>query len=399
MAKKANCLSSALGEAEQWANKKGKFMESRADVVGPELPFPLAYLFGLNVLPLGKIIGIAGSPASLKSTLGFALMRLVRDYNGEARLMECEGGKYSTPLIASIMGVDYNEWFKIAECGDIDEAQDWITKLLDLVSKHDVKDDILGVMVDSLTGSMTKESSDKISKEGHAGRDFPIEALSWSKYFKKLGASLLGRPVAFIFINHIKEKPSARQGFPNKKYTPGGIAQTFHSAVFIYMNAESNIKELLTWEENVPGDETAFRVEKIRRTTTVQGLSLATHKNTMGVKNREIYLECHYHYDEENQLQTYFDWDGALAHIVAAHQDTTGYIRGIEGTIGKLSELLPVSVHNNRFSCSILGISGVMAHILGKAIRTNSELYTKLVVFFHIVKCPIWGVDLKADSK
>jgi hypothetical protein len=390
MAKKANSLSAALGEAEQWGNKQGRFMESRADIVGPELPFPLAYLFGINVFPLGKIVGIAGHPASLKSTLGFALMRLVRDYNGEARLMECEGGKYSIPLMSSVMGPDYDDWFKITECTDIDEAQDWITKLLDLVGKHNVKDEILGVMIDSLTGSIARESSEKISKEGHAGREFPIEALLWSKYFKKLSASLLGRPVAFIFINHIKEKPSERPGLPNQEYTPGGAAQDFHSAMFIYMKAEKKTKELVTWEVGIPGSA-SDPLQKARRTTTIQGLHLKTHKNSLGAKNRMLSLECHYYYDEENRLHTYFDWDGALANLVAEHQDTTGHIQGVEGSSGKLSELLRVSVNSNRYSCSDLGASGVMAHTLGKAIRAQPALYASLLDFFHIEKYPIWG--------
>ena len=394
MAKKANALSAALGEAEQWGNKNGRYMESRASIIGPELPFPLAYLFGINVFPLGKIVGIAGHPASLKSTLGFSLMRLVRDYNGEARLMECEGGKYSIPLMGSLMGPDYGDWFKISECTDIDEAQDWITKLLDLMSKHNVADEILGVMIDSLTGSITKESSEKISKEGHAGREFPIEALSWSKYFKKLSASLLGWPVAFIFINHIKEKPSERQGLPSQEYTPGGAAQDFHSAVFIYMKAEKKTKELVTWEVGTPGNP-EDPVQKIRRTTTIQGLHLKTHKNSLGVKNRTLSLECHYYYDEENNLHTYFDWDGALSNLVALHQDTTGYIKGVEGASGKLSELLHVSVNSNRYSCSALGVSGVMAHTLGKAIRAQPEIYAALIDFFHIVRYPVWGVKTK----
>lgn len=389
MAKKAKSLSAALGEAEQWGNKQGRYMESRADIVGPELPFPLAYLFGINVLPLGKIVGIAGHPASLKSTLGFALMRMVRDCEGEARLMECEGGKYSIPLMGSIMGRDYPDWFKITECTDIDEAQDWVTKLLDLISKHEVKNEILGVMIDSLTGSITKESSEKISKEGHAGREFPVEALSWSKYFKKLSASLLGWPVAFVFINHIKEKPPERQGLPSQEYTPGGVAQDFHSAAFIYMKADKKTKELVTWETGIPGS-VEDPVQKVRRTTTIQGLHLKMHKNSLGVKNRKLSLDCHYYYDEENNLHTYFDWDGALANLVAVHQDTTGYIKGVEGSSGKLSDLLRVSVTSNRYSCQALGVSGVMAHTLGKAVRAKPEIYEALVEFFHIVKYPVW---------
>jgi len=397
MAKTANSLAAALGEAEQWGNKKGLYMEGRANIVGPALPFPLAYLFGINVLPLGKIVGLAGYPASLKSTMGFALMKMTNDYGGAARLMECEGGKYSLPLMRSVMGEAVHEWFKITECVSVDEAQDWITKLLDLVSKHQVKDQVLGIMVDSLTGSITKESSDKISKEGHAGREFPIEALSWSKYFKKLSASLLGWPVAFVFINHIKEKPPERQGLPSQEYTPGGAAQDFHAAVYIYMKADKKTKELVTWEWGLPGSE-EDPLQKGRRTTTVQGLTLKTHKNSLGVKNRQIRLECHYYYDHENKLQTYFDWDGGLANLLAAHQDDTGFIKDAEGATGKLHELLPVTVTNNRFSCKALGVSGVMAHTLGRVLRSQPDLLERLADFFHIEKYPVWGTDASPDS-
>jgi hypothetical protein len=244
-------------------------------------------------------------------------------------------------------------------------------------------------MIDSLMGTPTAERSEKVMTEGYSGRDFPSGALSWSDYFKFVAGNVVGWPVVWLFINHIKDKPATIQGLPSTKTTPGGSAQRYHASIFFHVKRLGQGTERATWE--VGG-------ERKKLTMNIRRLRIFVDKTSIGASDgRKIEVDFCWWHDKENEQHSFFDWDGATARLLAAEQKRTGWNPDMEGSYSMLSDLLPVTVNSNLYSCRPLGMSGVQAHTLGAAIRSDPELTLSLAKFFHINHRPVWGGEMLED--
>jgi hypothetical protein len=371
--------------------------EMKDNLIGLPLPsFALMWLIESTILPLGKIIGLAGDSQSQKSSLGFEMMGWLMRMNGIARLLENEGGKWSDSLIRSLVGpyVERNQ-FAIEECKHIGEVQSMTTSTLQFLKKQGLTTQLTGIMVDSLMGTATEERTVKIVKEGNAGRAFADGALSWTSYLQFLSGALIGWPVLWLFINHLKDKQST-DGRPAGKSTPGGKAQRFYSAVYLWMNRIQSTSggNRSTWEHDG---------KLIACPMTLRTISIKCDKNSLGEDGRKINVDFCWWFDRNNVQHSFFNWDGATVQLLLEHQEDRGYIDNEVG-FGRLDEVCKITCGRgdagNTFGCPQLGVTGVMSHTLGNAIHNDPEMMKKLISFFHIHERPVWqGQMLEEPSE
>jgi hypothetical protein len=358
-------------------------------LVGIPLPsLALMWLVESTILPLGKLIGLAGDSQSQKSSLGFEIMGWLMRMGGIARLLENEGGKWSDSLIRSIIGpyVEANQ-FGIEECSSLGEVQSMTTSTLEFLKKKKYTQQLTGIMVDSLMGTATAERTKKIVKEGSAGRAFADGALSWTGYMQYLSGALIGWPIIWLFVNHLKDKQSEATGKPGGKTTPGGRAQRFYSAIYLWMNRMKHTSggSRETWEVN--GDLVPCPM-------TIRTIRIKCDKNSMGVDGRAINVDFCWWFDRENNQHSFFNWDAATVMLLIEEQDRRGYIKNSEDGFGPLSDICKITCGSgkagNVYSCKRVGVEQKMAHTLGAAIHADTQLMEELIDFFHIHRRPVW---------
>ncbi len=361
------------------------FMASDAERFAIGFPLPhlsLMYLFGLTIYPLSKDIGIAGKPASCKSSLGFYFMKLACDYGGYSHLVECESGKFSPNLIRSIIGDKHIQQGRMSmtACNSIDEAQTCLTKYTDSVMAQDPMRSIpFAFVVDSLTGSEVESESEKVNKEGSAMKAFPIGALSWTRFFKIYSSRLIGWPISFVFLAHLKDKPPppGMGHLPPQKTTPGGVAQDFHASIYLHTTL---IKDGRTATRDIVGD-TIDCPSEFRR------LKLFTQKNSLAPGKRSIVIDFIWYYSEDGTQQSYFDFETATAELVASMQSGESDLSSPERKA--LKEICDLTCVKNQYYSDRLGLDGVNGVTAGHTIESDPELMEALIKFFHISRYPV----------
>ena len=345
-----------------------KEFNSRTVYVAPEhekkiygVPFPclaLKYLFHSNVLPMSRIIGLAGSFGSCKSSFGFEMLRWLLEWGGIGRLVETEA-KLSEQA-ATVIGED-SEYLLVENSSSVQESQKHITGAVELQKKTGFKIPEM-VLCDSLTGSEGEETAKKMFKDGYASKNFPEMALLWSQWFRVLDTEILDTPFIFAFTNHLKKKIDA-QG-PAAQYAKskaGGDAQDFHATYYFYM---SGVKKLSSVSRN------GLRVK------------FKSHKNSMGPGGQEIQADFLWEYpdaDRPDQQYSFWDWYGATAYFLTDPKTPTA-----------VRNVLDVKVSANKYSCKELNLSGVSATELGAAVEGNPDLVQALEAAMHIPRRRIW---------
>lgn len=351
--------------------------ESDRKVFGiPLTNLALMYVLDSTILPLNKIIGIAGYPASHKSSLGFDLLRMVCDCGGYGNLVETEN-KVSPSLIRSLLRQHYEtKRVFITQAADINEAQTAMTQTLLAVKKADPeRKQLFGMMLDSLTGGDTEEAVEKMFDEGFVGRSFPTGALSWTGFFKGWCGALIDWPLLFLFINHLKEKPSTSGGQPTES-TPGGAAQRFHASIYLFMkcfNNNPNIRQTMTVGGKV--------IKCLNRTRTIR---IACHKNSLGDNGRQIVVDFTWYNDEKDNQVSYFDWDEATAAMLAAMQSDKSRDVDKKG----VRDIVDVTERSGEYSSSKLGVKGITGNELGHLVHSDVKLMAELIRFFPIKQHP-----------
>ena len=147
---------------------------------GLELPsFSLQYLYHSNILPMAKVLGFAGPPASFKSAYLFALMGECIRARGVAHLAETEN-KVNIHFLNSVIGHENKDRIRIDSCETVQESQQSVTAAIAYYKKNCPNKDMPFIIgVDSLAGNTTEDIKKDISKEGCAGRSYPEAALLW----------------------------------------------------------------------------------------------------------------------------------------------------------------------------------------------------------------------------
>lgn len=354
--------------------------QNLGDVCGVPVPsLAFMWLIAGNVLPLGKGVGLAGPYQSSKSTLGFELMRwLTTQPVGLAHYVETEGGKVSRDLASSLMREGFERMLSYP-ADSIEVAQACIMKAIEKTRLNEDRDYSVGVLLDSLSGANTDNINEDVVKSGFASQDFSRAASLWTTYLKTAMNRMAGWPVTLIYVNHLKDAINAPR--PGMKTTPGGKAQYFHAALYLWIRkvAESERK---TW--SVDGED-------VVRPTSIRHLRIVCEKNSLAVDGRAIDVDlCWYHALDGNQV-TFFNWLGADAKFLSEHQGDYGIVQGEKGPrYGKLSELVDVSVSDKRYVSKRLKVSAVEGHELGLKLHGDKELYARLQSFLCIKQHRIW---------
>jgi len=355
---RAGFFQAALDEAHKEYGSKDVYVSKDHEKAIYGIPLPctaLKYLFHSNVLPFGRLIGLAGSPGSCKSSFGFDLLRWGVAWGGISRLVETEG-KLSEQA-ATVLG-DLNKYLMIENPLSTQEAQQHITKAVDFQTKHAEGKHLPGfLLLDSLGGNEGEETMKGIRKNGYASRGFPENALIWSPYFKYLSAEIVGTKMIVAFTNHLKKKidasgPTAQHA----KTKQGGAAQDFHASYYLHLKRVRNLVSCSRYT----GIEIAISVEK----------------NSYGPGGQKISADFvwEYPYPDRPEVQvSYWDWYGATARLLMDPKTPT-----------EVKNAVKVTCAAKKYSCPELNLKEVTAAELGMAIDTNPEMVRRLEEALHI---------------
>jgi RecA/RadA recombinase len=339
-------------------NGRAKFGEDRVLVgtqedesqTGIELPsFSLQYLLHSNIIPLSKIIGLAGAPASSKSGMLFELFRLFIEAGGVAHLVETEN-KLNVQYLRSIVGGDKVGRVRIDPVKSVQLAQDAVTSAIEYYKDRCPDRNLpLIIGIDSLAGSTSDALSEEITKAGHAEKSYPEAALLWSNYFKVLCSSLTGLPITVAFTNHLKDKIDA--GPAQVKTKGGGVSQDFHALIYLYM---TRIKP----------------IDQVSREGNL--IKIQAYKCGLGPSLRVIEAPILWDFvtpeGATDPIQTTtWDWNAATGRLFAGDEMPK-----------RILDKVDITSTSNRYSSRALGVSKVTDSEIGAAIAGNAEMMTAL---------------------
>lgn len=389
-------LSSMMaGAKKEFAGRTWSGPDCKKLRVGIPLPsLSMMYLFDSNALALSQTMGVAGEPMTQKSSLGFELQRLIMLFvnpqtgkHGIAQHVENEAGKYSASLHESIVTPELYSHVLYTQARSVDEAQTVCTKMLvDVVQKSCVDDKgkitpqacnvPVSFTVDSLTGSETEGNREKLVEDGSLGGNFPRMAKAWTEFFRTYPTYMIGWPVLFVFINHLKEQQAKMQGLPPTKYTPGGGGQRYQSAYMIYMfRRKSEQKQTLF----VDGEE-------IKQPHEIRLLELEMNKTSLGYDGRRITVEFIF-YRKDGQQYSYFDWDASTTHMLMWMQGEKS-----KGVVKKdLRDIIDLDCTEKRYTSKRVKLKNVTATEMGRAIHDDAELLTELFDFLNLQRFPLFN--------
>lgn len=382
--------------AEQRVLLGGKDLYSVRDaakmVVGIELPaFSLMYLCGSNIIPFSKIIMFAGPPQSYKSALMYFFQGMIATAppgDGNALLVETEGGKYSVTLIRSLMTpLVTDNILQLVTVPTVEEAQNKITQTLKLYDNPKFKNVPTAIGLDSLTGNVTDEKYKQIDKEGHAEQDYARTAILWSDYLRKVSSTLVGLPVILFVTNHLKDKIGAR--IPGQKTTPGGQGQYFHSTLYFYITKTGG-SERKTYMLNG---------ERLDREQRIRSIEVQCKKSSWGEDGVKVAVDMVWYFNERDEQVTYFDWETSTVELLLAHQTK---VKASNPKV-KLSDLCDITVQRSSnltlYKSERMKLEDVESHELGAAIHADKALMGELMELFHIPKYRVWDGKMPDATK
>ena len=327
--------------------------------VGVPLPsLSLEYLFGSNILYLGAAYGLAGPSQSFKSALGMEFGRIIASRGGYNFLGETEGGKISAKLISSIYG-DLRQRLTMRLVDSVESTQDYISFTFDWIKKNfPDRDQMFGLFIDSLNGPSSDDRHKAMQKDGHAKRDFPVEALLWSKWFQDWVPKLTGWPTMLIFVNHQK----IDVGNPNSFRHPGGDAQDFYSTVFTHVR-RAKINEGVD--------------------AVVNQLVLKTVKHSFMLPGRKINTAF---VVDKARKRMFFDWGHSTADLLAGDQVPAT----VKDVLNVTTSSQSITALTRTFSCKELGLVKVTGAELGAAVHADEQLMQQLREILYIQTHDVW---------
>ena len=324
---------------------------------------------------MGRIFGVAGMKESCKSAYAMTLAKIWLDIGGVVVYLDTEN-KASSELLMGITGREDPEGssFPISRAErlwyfKVFDTEQWTSQVISCLTNaedHPIlsKMPILFV-IDSLGGVDTKESVNRIEKEGEVNprnTGGMIKCKSHNEFFRYVNKHLNEKPHSIIYVNHLSDDPSSPiQGAKRK---PGGTGQDYHAVLDLWFSVV----------KSTPVPRNGYW-EKM--------LKIATNKNSMGASKRNIQIPYRYQRSETNEeLAAWFDWDAATAILLS--DDSPG------GPKKKLQSIINVTVNSNKYSCKELGLVQVRDSELGAAIRSNVQLRERISDALGINRMKIW---------
>ena len=356
---RAGFFNSMLSAAQNEFGKTGCYVATEHEATHYGIPLPslaLRFLLTTNILSLERLSEFFGPRGSGKSSLCYELARIVIEAGGIGTVVETEN-KTSFGLISAILGKENLKMLQFFRSGNMEKAMDELTYSIEYYKKNCPHKNIPYFIIwDSLMGAKSSETLEGISEDGHASKNFPVEANILSTYFGSLPDAFLEWPIAMSWTNHEKQKmvegPAQGDGFS----TPGGKAPGFYAT---YQTRVTCIKGV---------DRTAANpYMKIR---------FQTKKNNMGIAGRRIEADLHFcrELDEatgEWAPRTFFDWDQSTVDLLTS-DDLPAKARIKEVVLVAKGET------SRRYNCLSLGVRNAPASEVCQAIYANKEVYDAL---------------------
>lgn len=396
--------------------------ESEARVIG--LPWPslsLEYLFGNNVLPLGRAGQIVGLPGSCKTLFLWFMQALHLEYGGVTTNFANEG-KDSPDLRNSVFNhrkswlnrsmihptyalEDWMEgfihWLKVVykQCDPSGKIPSFQTKakgkgrskseddeddLLALIEADDGPDTPemkkarkkspgygwslpIGFSVDSLMSTPAREQGADVMQSGAPKRSFPIGANLLSIYCKLLPRLIDNKPITFWGTNHLKPTTDSN-GIPSNNI-PGGQAFKFMESFRLIMRRVALIDR---------GNRGGSMIE------------LKCDKNSLGQTGTKINATVMWERvkwaDGQYRQYTFWDWHTATTDMLLARSAT---LVSLANNISDIVDIRPVA--NKRAWSKKLGISQASPasyHEIGRLIDTNPTMRFELA--------PLLGISIRS---
>ena len=269
---------------------------------GPELKhISLEYLLSRNVLPLGCIIHIFGPEGCGKTTLALDLLNryFIRE-GGNGDAIDTEG-KISPPLYRAIIdpGAEQEKRFIVHRAMTQEATQGVVNALVKHINSvtfgknHDEFPHLEGIIIDSFRVA-SEQTQDKITAEGHATKQFALEANLWRPFLATTSAKMLYAPISLILVNHMTEKEAT---YGKVKDHGGGLALKFYETYSILLTKMNSHRT---------------------KTESYSDLTLQTYKNSNGPDRQKICPRIVYKSaSEDGTPNTYVDWTIADARLLS----------------------------------------------------------------------------------
>jgi RecA/RadA recombinase len=340
---------------------------------GLELPsFALQYIYHSNILPMTKVTGVAGAPASSKSAHAFDMMKLFMDNGGYAHLVETEN-KFNMHYLHSVVGPQNHDRYRVDKVETVQDAQNRISDAVDYYKTNCPKKDVpFIIVVDSLMGNNSEGVQKEIDKEGHASKAYPEGALVWTQYFRSLCSSLINQPISIFFTNHLKVKLDSGCG-ENVKTKGGGVAQDFHACQYLYMRKINDIRQ-------------------VHREGSL--IEIKAQKCGLGPCNRVIEVPCLWKFDVDEKTNqpvqtTWWDWHAATAKLLGEKDN---------GLSPRIKEVSDVTCNSNKYSSKRLGLVQVSDTELGEALHRDAAYMKDLQNVCGFRTWKVFGKDSKKEE-
>lgn len=363
----------------------------------PSPGLSLSYCIDADLIPVGRMIGIAGPSQSQKTSLALEFARAGLEKGGYTYMVDNEAAKYSPSLLRGILRVPpESNKITVARSDSLEESQERMTGFVRAFYESRNMTELWTLILDSLSGTETAGEMEKIDKEGSAGRSHPLIALSWTRYLRWLTSRINIFPIIFISINHLKEKPPPPGQMFAQKGTPGGAAQRFHAVFYLWvkrLHLSGDSASRKTWDFPSVDAEGKIVVETRRMPVEIRRIEISCDKNSQGVDGRSITVDFCFYVDLNGEKRAFFDWEGSTASFLVGMQEQPGLIELEDGKneYGRLKDLLDVTCNRGDYTCKDLGLSGVSGQVLGFAVHQAPELMRKLIKFFGIKEGVKWS--------
>jgi|JI10StandDraft_1071094.scaffolds.fasta_scaffold03520_3 RecA/RadA recombinase len=283
-------------------------------VIGIPIPsLPFEFVIANDVFPLQVLIMLAGTWGSCKSALSYEIFRWFYENTGIVVHIDSED-KFDAEFACSIMRTENGHLPIISnQATSLEQAQQLITYYIETL-----KAQLIGskenpgpgarvpccICLDSVAGSSSQQTQKKILEEGFAGKSYPVEALSYSKYLPTIKSTFTNFPFTLLMINHQKEKTD---DMGNKlSYTLGGGALNFHES-FELSNS--------VWKSQ-------FRNSQFEGI----GVKIKCTKNSFGPTHRQIKTRFIWWQDKdpdtgETVQRHLWDWNWAICELLNSPSD------------------------------------------------------------------------------
>lgn len=340
------------------------------------LPAPsisFEYLIQNTVFPLQRVTQALGSEGSFKSAWCIEVVRWARKVGGIGALFETEH-KYSADFAASILGWDQADCMG---CIPSDDMEEWQTKMLDWLKR--AKKSMVGtkenpgsgktwpaiLIVDSIMGTLSRNTAADIDKRGFADRRFALEAMKLTDFLKKIPSDLEGWPFALIVVNHLKmSKDDMGRNIRNRA---GGKQLSFGETFELEFAKKSINPKIL-----------ADRRESV--------VNIRCFKNSLGETSRDIDVPLVWWQERgpDNKMRqiTMWDWHASTVDLL-----TTLEVPGITTQMKDIVDIRRVNSDGIKYWSKTLGIpesDPQSAHEVGKAVCQNTQTRTALRELFGI---------------